>query len=77
MEEHARWNNWMQFLERWGFKALTIDMFRSFSALPVLIAQSIYFLEPFINSSNNATSLAAMLENKDKRNKFLEFIEDK
>ena len=77
MEGRVYWYAWAQFLQRWGLKNLTASIFTSFSALPVLLAQALYLLQPLIGTSDNSqrySALAKMLESNVERDLFIEYI---
>jgi len=80
MEGRIYWYAWAQFLQRWGLKNLTANIFTSFGALPVMLAQVLYVLQPVASSKDSSqkyAALANLLESDVEREMFIQYMVEK
>ena len=74
--EHG-WFYWARFLQQWKLKEPVAELLGSSGPLAILLAQGIYFMQPFLGWTSRGgqwQELADILEDKEKRSTFISFL---
>jgi hypothetical protein len=73
------WPEWARLLQRWGLDGLTAALLESAGPLTILLAQLVYFSQPFLRGvlpGSRLQALALLFEDQEESRSFATFLRE-